>query len=199
MLDEQNDRDSQSRSITFFVMMAALFAVSFYFMPASPPAPPADAPLSGTPAPSDPQTAASSEVAPALDLGLPKESENTEEDRVTLENAALRMEFTRVGARLKKATVVSGSRVEDTQQVVPEWDGTPDAQAVYPLGLRFNNAFLGDALDSRRWDLKSSDNTSVTFSIEVPGVARECGERRQEPQFRTAVQDNSARRTAATE
>jgi len=34
---------------------------------------------------------------------------------------------------------------------------------------------------------------------EVPGVARDCGERRQEPQFRTAVQDNSARRTAATE
>jgi YidC/Oxa1 family membrane protein insertase len=60
---------------------------------------------------------------------------------------------------------------QDEVDLVPNWGDTPDAQAVYPLGLRFAENYLGSALDQRRWEAApAADGRSVTFHIETGGA-----------------------------
>jgi YidC/Oxa1 family membrane protein insertase len=51
-------------------------------------------------------------------------------------------------------------------------EGTPESAAAYPMALRFTDASLGQQLDRRRFDIEPSpDNRSVTFRLELPGIA----------------------------
>jgi YidC/Oxa1 family membrane protein insertase len=94
------------------------------------------------------------------------------DDEITLRDDYLSLTFTRVGARLKRATVLLGEGGKDSVQLVPEGRGE-DASAVYPLGLRFQPDFLGEELDRRRWAAEvREDGRSVVFRYEIAGVAR---------------------------
>lgn len=95
-------------------------------------------------------------------------------DEVVLENGELRLVFTAVGGRLKGAKVILGKDGALSQELVPvPKDGEADKDRVLPLGLRFSKAYLGDALDQRRWTPEpGADGKSVAFSIEVPGQAK---------------------------
>ena len=100
------------------------------------------------------------------------EPDDPQADEVALSHKNLELAFTRIGARLKRATVVLGPEGRDSVQLVPIWRDTPDTEAVYPLGLRFEDDYLGDELDRRRWDAQvSEDGQSVRFSITLPGHA----------------------------
>lgn len=101
-------------------------------------------------------------------------------DEVVLENLDLRLVFTSVGARLKKAQVklhVHGKE-DDIQLVpVPPEPADPDAprktdvDMVYPLGLEFTNETIGDLLDVRRFEVVDQSDQSVTFELTSPGWA----------------------------
>mgnify|MGYP005840223259 CR=1 FL=1 len=123
-------------------------------------------------APSDPPDhfEASAPVA-AADMAEPV-TDDAEDDEVRLRGTQLDLVFTRVGARLKRATVILGNNGADSVQLVPRWSNTPDAEAVYPLGLRFAEDFLGDELDRRRWDVTlDEEKVEAVFSITLPGTA----------------------------
>ncbi len=95
------------------------------------------------------------------------------EDEVTLSNANLDLVFTRVGARLKRATVKLGEGGADSLQLVPESGiKSDDAETTYPLGVFFSDRNLADALDYRRWEqVEPSSGEHLAFQIEVPGYA----------------------------
>lgn len=117
--------------------------------------------------------ASDSEAPTAIQLPPTDTEAISNPELATLENSALRLEFTPVGARLKRATVLLGIDGEDSVQLVPEWGDVSDTQAVYPLGLRFSKEFLGGKLDTRLWDVKqSTDGKALIFSYEIPEVAR---------------------------
>ncbi len=183
MQDDPNERDGQSKQLLMMMALAGLLAVSFFLFPSTPSTPSkapeaqTDAANSGNPLPPDSAAGGSSATPPQAvsgpQAGLPPSAETTETtDSIVLENKAIRAEFTRVGARLKKVTVVTGTHEHDTQQLVP-WDDRPDAQAIYPLGLRFPASFLGESLDSRRWEARVDEaNQSVTFTLVAAGLAQ---------------------------
>ena len=58
------------------------------------------------------------------------------DDEITIENDQLRLVFTRIGARLKRAEVILDKEANDVVELVPHSD-KPDTEAVYPLGLWF--------------------------------------------------------------
>ncbi len=99
-------------------------------------------------------------------------ADDAEDNEVRLRGAQLDLVFTRIGARLKRANVILGDNGDDSVQLVPRWSNTPDEEAVYPLGLRFPDDFLGDELDRQRWDVTLDEGASVAvFSITLPGTA----------------------------
>ncbi len=99
-------------------------------------------------------------------------AEPLEDTEVEFSTPNLDLVFTRIGARLKRATVILGQNGEDTTQLVPTWGEVPDAEAVYPLGLRFAQDMWGDALDQRPWTLEERTDSSARFAIEAEDVAR---------------------------
>lgn len=182
MQDDPNNRDAQSKQLILLVVLGGLFALSFFLFPTpstppKPPAPTTEAAPGQNPLSLEDTSAAAAPMEPQALTGpqaaLPPPAQAAEAtDSVVLENGSLRAEFTRIGARLKKVTVITGTREHDTQQLVP-WDDRPDTQAVYPLGLRFPSNFLGEALDSRRWEAQIDEaNQTVRFTLSAPGVAQ---------------------------
>lgn len=190
MLDDNRDKQLQRNQLLAILLMTVLVvAWTYFFLPSSPtkPAAPdlageqvegeqragqsltADAPAS---APSNVEAAGS----PPGSVSLPPPAEapaSPEVDEVSLSNAHLDLVFTRVGARLKRATVRLGKEDADSIQLVPQSLLLDDAESVYPLGLLFSDPNLGDALNYRRWELiPSSAQNEVTFEIEAPGYAR---------------------------
>ena len=117
-------------------------------------------------------------VAPEADgetPGLPEIPAITDpaEEEVTLSNDQLELVFTRIGARLKRASLILGDDGDDSVQLVPE-PSLPmvDTEMVYPLGLRFSDEALGDQLDYRRFDVEpDAAGRSVTFSLTLPNKA----------------------------
>jgi YidC/Oxa1 family membrane protein insertase len=147
-------------------------------VPETPPGEPGGDAAPETP-PGEPGGDAAPETPPAGEeavmAALPPESLTPEEadDHVTLSKGPADAIFTRIGARLKKAVVYLDSDRRETRQLIPDWGEVPDAEAVYPLGLRFADDFLGDELDRRRWELVPDTPAGMlVFRITVPGVLR---------------------------
>ena len=91
-------------------------------------------------------------------------------DEVILSNEKIELVFTKIGGRLKRASVLLGE--EGTIQLVPEAPGRPDTETVYPLGLRFRHTSLRDELDFRRFEAElSPSGKSVLFTLDLPGNA----------------------------
>ncbi len=133
--------------------------------------PPPDATATETPAPLDPPREQATPESPALDPLPPVAEADPAQDEVRLTGSQLELVFTRIGGRLKEATVLLNEDGTDTRQLIPDWGETPDAEAVYPFGLRFSNDLFGDELDARRWEATVEEGASVRFEIEVPGAA----------------------------
>jgi YidC/Oxa1 family membrane protein insertase len=183
MLNDEQDKDAMRRQAVALVIMLLLFWGWFtYFAPKPrPPAPtvaPAAAPGAQTaaavPAGTAPLNAAeSAQQAAAWPFLPPVPTDFNPADDVTVHDNDLELVFTRIGARLKRATVLLGDNGAGNVQLVPQpADGTPDTQAVYPLGLHFSDPAIGDGLDTRRFDyVVDADGRGVTFSLDLPGAA----------------------------
>ena len=186
LLNDDKDKQLQRNQIIAIVLMTVLMLGWFYLFPPTPPAKqPVPKPVSaaGSQQAEKKEGAEPSQEAPAKKAAddtpvgwLPAVAEppaDPAEDEITLSDANLELVFTRVGARLKQARVVLGKAGADSAQLVPETTGKPDADAVYPLGLRFSDQFWGAALDRRRWNAaKSQDGRGVVFTLDIPGHAR---------------------------
>ena len=124
--------------------------------------------------PGDPPDPADELVDPADDPAdfLPPVASAEDEDEVYLENEHVRLAFTPVGARLTRAEVMLGTEDEQSIQLVPEpEEDVSHAEAIYPLGLEFNDENLGQQLDRRAWELAEHDERRAVFSLELPNHA----------------------------
>ena len=181
----------QRNQLLAILLMTVLVVVwTYFFLPSSPTRPEPSEPVATTlegetglrdpfQPPSAPSPAPAETDAPPPapgEVALPPlagEPESPEEDLLILSNDYLELVLTRVGARLKQATVKLGRDGEDSIQLVPQSLLLSDAEAVYPLGLLFSDEKLGDALNYRRWDVADTERPGqAAFEIEVPGYAR---------------------------
>jgi YidC/Oxa1 family membrane protein insertase len=162
------------------VLMTVLFVAWFkWFAPAPHPKPPPGSPQAAPsqearvqPATSPEQGKAQPET-PQTWPGLPEVPTITDPaaEEVTLGNDSLELVFSRIGGRLKRALVLPTKGGGSAVQLVPP-DTLPDTEAVYPLGLRFTEEGLGDALDRRRFDVeRDPSGKAVIFSLCVPDTA----------------------------
>ncbi len=107
---------------------------------------------------------------------LPEAEANEPDDHVQIENAHLRLEFTAVGARLRRAWVLVGKTEEAHPQLVEMNPDVPDGKAFLPmdvLNLRPDESWQGTELSRTRWDYTLEETgQGVRFSVEKPGVAR---------------------------
>ncbi|MCC6486203.1 MAG: membrane protein insertase YidC [Candidatus Hydrogenedentes bacterium] len=185
MLDDDQDKSLARNQLFAIVLMTALVLVYFnYFAPQPQPRPPqqTSTPQAVDPnsnkKPADmlvaeaPETPVTPAAAPSAWPNLPPVPEQTSpaDDEITIKSGDLQLVFTRIGARLKKAIVLLHDNGEDQIQLVPE-RAAPDADVVYPFGLRFSDEHLRDELDRRRFDVESQTDSSVTFLLTLPGVA----------------------------
>lgn len=178
--EERNDPKAQRGQLIGFALIAVAFTAWLYIFP--PPAQQAAqqpaAEQAAQPAPPAPDAAIASlppaSVSPEQLPPVAEAAGDPSADEVTLENGELRLVFTAVGGRLKGAKVILGKDGALSQELVPAAkDGEADKDRVLPLGLRFSKAYLGDALDQRRWTPeRGADGKSVSFSIELPGQAK---------------------------
>jgi YidC/Oxa1 family membrane protein insertase len=99
---------------------------------------------------------------------------------IVLENNDMRLVFTPIGGRLKRAYAKLHEYGESEVQLVPqppfpaEGEAEPgaDVGVAYPLGLEFTDESLGRQLDMRVFEVLHTDEDSVTFGITLPGAAR---------------------------
>ncbi len=182
MLDDNRDKELQRNQLIAILLMTLLvIGWAYFFLPEpQPPTRPASDAIE-TEGETQPVTPPSDKRAEtpaeeATEALLPPVAEPLTDptlDEVTLRNDRLELVFTRVGGRLKQATVLLGEEHRDSIQLVPETPILDDAEMVYPLGLLFNEDVLGDELNYRRWEvLDVADERSVAFQIEAPGYAR---------------------------
>lgn len=178
--DNQRDKEMQRNNLIAIVLMTLMAFATLYFIP--PPvqqaAPaPAAPPGVAQPAPQAATAASPATVAPGVAAALETliyEPGQGPAGTFTLSNASedgttgLDLVFTDVGARLKQGTVhvVHGEK----QQLVPAWgDDVPENEAVYPLGLEFQDEYLGDLLNKVRWTAEpAADGRSLAFSVQLP-------------------------------
>jgi YidC/Oxa1 family membrane protein insertase len=187
LLDDNRDRDLQRNQIIGLVLIPILFiAWIYFFMPPQPPETAQPAPSPGEIAETEardrtnerqtqklPREAAESPEDPFAGLPPIPLIEDPATDEVRLDNEGLHLVFTRIGARLKQATIALGTSEEDWVQLVPEAPEIPDTEAFYPMGLRFQDDFIASELNRRRWDVETrGDRGEVIFSIEWPDRAR---------------------------
>lgn len=182
--DNQRDKDAQRNNFIFIILMSVLAISTLYlFPPQAPPPPAAPAPVAQSDAPGQPpapiatatataETATTDGAAttlaamvydpaqgPALEIPL----SNANADGTT----GLDLVFTDIGARLKQGTVhvVHGEK----QPLVPTWGEVPEQDAVYPLGLAFQDEYLGEYLNKVRWTPQlGEDGRSLTFTVDLP-------------------------------
>ncbi len=180
---DDNNQDKQmmrNQFIAIILMTVLVFAWFTFFVPKRPPV---EQPASQTgqeaseaPQAEEEEVAAPSPVAarPAGvgegEFSLPPRAvqEDPAQDEATLENEQLKLVFTRIGARLKRAYVKleRGAMI----QLVPEpHEITQDTQTVYPLGLRFTGESIQDELDWLRYDVTHDEaQESLTFTLRLP-------------------------------
>jgi YidC/Oxa1 family membrane protein insertase len=183
MWDEDQDREMMRRQMSaIFLIGFILLGWMMFFSPQKPvvesePIPEVTDPLQNTaraeePAPTTAVTPTSEEVQALPWPALPPVPTNLDpqSDGIIIGNEKIEMVFTRIGGRLKSATMLLGE--EGTIQLVPEAPDTPDTETVYPLGLRFRHSSLRDELDFRRFDAKVNEyGDAVVFTLELPGNA----------------------------
>lgn len=191
MLDNDHDNDTMRRQTLALILMMVLLWVWYLFFSPKPPveeqAPPQQAQTEPTPesagepttAPEAPPAGQAPPPAGAATWpGMPPIPTQTDPalDEVSVGDKDLRLVFTRIGARLKRASVLLGKHGEGTIQLVPQpATDAPDTEAVYPLGLRFSNEEIDDALDYRRFEAKvDDDGQGVTFTLRIDdsGIVR---------------------------
>jgi YidC/Oxa1 family membrane protein insertase len=171
-----------ARNQTFAVILMTLLLLGYLFWseknrPKVPPQTPEQiaarqAAQSGAATPEAPVETSETAGASWANVPAPPEQVEPAADEVTLEDGILRLVFTRIGARLKKAEVILGEGGKDSQQLVPEpLEGQNDLNATYPLELRFSDPGLGERLNKVRWDVAEQGPKSVTFRLDLPGVA----------------------------
>lgn len=199
MLGEQNDSTATRYQLLVIVIATAgILAWSYFFMP---PQEPQQAPdveeitLNGegantgelaaaVPAPEQPAAAVETppapaaeppSAAPAVPPPLPADPA-LDEQTVTLSTGRLKLEFTPVGARLKRAWVLVGETEEEHPQLVPEDPALPGDRPLYPLGLfglRPVEGWRGDELDFAAWTPSVDEaNRRVAFTYTQDGVVR---------------------------
>ncbi len=182
--DNERDRSLQRNQIIGIVLMTGLLvAWSYFAMPPQPPRQPVapdtavtreTAETPGT-VPAETNTAEHDRALPEEVSGLPPVAAapaDAADDEVVLQGDLLDLRFTRVGARLKQATVLLGDNGDDSVQLVPEGETGIDAEDAYPLGVWVSGA-LGDKANSRRWEvLPSRGDNEARFQFEWPGRAR---------------------------
>ncbi len=176
-MDDNRDKEMMRNQMIAIVLMTILFVVWFkFFMPAPQPKKP-------VPVTQQAQQEASEQAAktkkaeekamieqPPLEQSLwpelpaiPEVADPAAEE-VALSSPDIEFVFTRVGARLKRAKLI-----KDDLQLVPTQD-LSDTEAVYPLGLRFSDEGLGDALDYRRFEVENdAAGNGLTFRLTIPG------------------------------
>ena len=189
MLGDDRDRQLQRNQLLAIVLMTVLvFVWTYFFMPAAPPpAPPRQE--DGTESTAEEERAGAGlfdrsdrsvaeENARTIPEGYPEippvasPPESPSDDELFLSNNQLELTFTRVGARLKAATVLLGSNGQDSIQLVPDAGPADDAESVYPLSILFSDRALGDQLNYCRWEsVESSEPGVLVFRLEVPGYA----------------------------
>ena len=187
MWDEQQDKEMMRNQMVAIVIMSFLLIGWFYFFSPQQPPPPAQT----TPVAGDPQTnpgqmspagmegpvsmPLSGEAAPTPGVwpNLPAAATDytPETADVVIADGLLQLTFTRIGARLKSAEVLLEPAHGGTTQLLPRWVGPDPTTAIYPLGLRFTDAAIGDALDYRRWEVVEHSADGVTFELSLPGAA----------------------------
>lgn len=177
MWDEEHDRElrrNQFRAI--LVMTLLLIAWYFFFVPPAVQPPPPEAPVE-TPTADDradaarPVGAAQSPVEGDSFLPPVASQVDPAADEVVISDSYLELVFTRVGGRLKRASVLLGEGGKDTLQLVPDAGDVPDGDAPYPLGLRFLDERLGEELNRRRFESEvDPSGKAVTFTLDVPGA-----------------------------
>lgn len=187
MLDDDQEKSAARNQLVAIFLMMGLALVYFNFFAPEPqprqPQPGGDS----TPVAQDPAGRGSSDVLRAVGMdaqpaervettgwpGLPPLPDQTdaEADEVSIENDDLRLTFTRIGGRLKRAHVLLHENGDDQIQLVPSQDGVPDLEAVYPFGLRFTDEYLRDELDYRRFEVLDHQARSITFGITLAGFA----------------------------
>jgi len=185
LLNDNRDKELQRNQLLAIVLMTVLvIGWTYFFLPTKPPQQPPDKsplPVAAEGEPSAEQAAVSASSPEVIDtpegaIVLPPVAEppaDPAEDEVFLANNRLELTFTRVGARLKRATVLLGKEGADSIQLVPQTPVQEDADAVYPMSLLFSDKVLDDHLNYRRWDvMDTADAQSVSFQIEVPGYVR---------------------------
>ena len=178
-MDDNRDKDMMRNQLIAIVLMTVLFVVWFkWFMP--PPQP------KKSPTPVQQQQAAEKPAQPKAEgepgkaplapskgtwPNLPPEPtiEDPAAEEVTMSDGEMELVFTKIGARLKRATLILGEKGAASVQLIPTED-TADTQAVYPLSMQFTDESLGDAVNSRRFDVeKDPSGKALTFSLTIPG------------------------------
>ena len=153
-----------------FILMALLVVVYFkFFLPPPPkqttPAPQAAQSQQEAP---QPQPAPTQPGQPGwAELPAVPQVDNPADYEVRLVNQNLDLVFTKVGARLKQATLLASSG-GGSQPLVPPAD-KPDTEAVYPLGLDFTEPGLQDQLNHRLWEIVDRSDESLVFELSIPG------------------------------
>lgn len=192
MFDDNGDKQVQRNQLLAIVLMTVLVLVwSYFFIPTPTPRTSKDKVADNTPTQEiveednllstttvsvrmkDETNPSPNQESPVLSLPpIVEDTELLSNNEITLSNAKLELVFTRVGARLKRATVKLGSNGEDSIQLVPTSSLIPDSKASLPLGLLFSDPLVGDELNSRRWEVEESPapNTAL-FRIEIPEYA----------------------------
>ena len=174
-MDDNRDKEMMRNQLIAIILMTILFVVWFkFFMPAPQPKKPPTPPQAVT-EPAAPkleaevgvQSAAAAATSPNLPP-VPK-IEDPAAEEVALSDDRMELVFTRIGGRLKKATLLLGDGGQNSVQLVPV-DEAPDTEVAYPLGLRFTDEALGEALNFRRFDVeKDPSGKAMTFSLSIPG------------------------------
>lgn len=180
--DDQHEKEAARNQLIVFVMLAAMMMLWLhYYGPKPQQAQPTQTEIVPQQTPSAKAVALeTAEVPEATGPGttvsgwpnlppIPAES-NPIEDEIVLKKDDTELVFTRVGARLKRASLMLGEHGDSRVQLVPEAE-TPDSETVYPFGLRFSNDALRDELDRRRFDVEKRDATSVSFVLTLPNAA----------------------------
>ncbi|MBP8128924.1 MAG: membrane protein insertase YidC [Candidatus Hydrogenedentes bacterium] len=194
MLGQQNERPFGVYELAVIVLATVGIIVFSYFLGprtqtprvAEPEIPPVSDLANTAELPLEPATAAPAvedlpepravvPEGPAVPAPPPAEPAALEET-ITLANDRLRLEFTRVGARLKQACVLIGDSEDQHPRLVPESPEILGDPPLYPLGLhglKLGDNWRGDELDYALWEATVDETgRSVTFTYEQPGVAR---------------------------
>lgn len=177
-MDDDQDKGLLKNQVLGIILMTVLIFIWLnYSTGQRPPAGPESGPAETQPSPAAPEEQAAGRQEPGQPPSadwpyLPAVPETVEPDsEVALENGQLRLVFTKIGARLKRAEVVLDSGQQDVVQLVPQAQ-EPDTEAVYPLGLSFPaQEELGDKLNYIPFEASlDPSGHAVTFTLTTPAL-----------------------------